>query len=1116
MTQSKVIRKAVLFFFVSNFLSHWPRAEQLYGVLTGRITVASPVTITDLELTVVNPQTEYSRPARIQETGWYDVPGLLNGTYSLQIGSSRFGYCVTENVPVTAGEVTRLDLSLDVAPRSQLRCTADFSAVRLKTETADLSAQLESQELSALPLGFLRNYQSLLVLVPGVTPLERADDMTDSTGLSLAVHVNGAPRNGNTVRVDGAPNANIWLPRHAAYIPPADTIEVINVSTNNFDAEQGFAAGSAISVLTRSGTNELHGSLLGYHENSALNARNFFNYLDTDNDGKADKPGGQRSIGSATFAGPLAKDKFFFFLGWEGAFQRQARTSTATVPTQEQRNGDFSDFATIIYDPLTGKKDGTGRAAFENNVIPANRLSAEAKAAQSLLPLPNLKDPVTDDYLSTNNYQASSSEKLNRNNVDLKLNWLRKPYHSVWGKFGGMKANVTRDPIFGEGGGGAIGGGADGEENTRLYVASLGHTWTLSPNLLMDGHTSYTGLRQRVENADFDKGDYGQETLDIPGTNNTQDGACIVDGVDRCGGVPAFHVPGFNSFGQVTDGSPLFRDEDTFTASQNFSWTRGTHQLRWGYELIHYRLEHWQAGVGGSPRGSFIFSRETTGAPGQSVTDQNAWAAFLLGYPTAMSKGLQWELMTAREWQHALYLGDRWHASPRLTLSLGLRFEYYPLLTRANRSMEYLNLDSFAVRFDNNIKVKTPLLAPRLGVAYRPGTSDVIRAGYGIAYNPLPLAGPLRGSYPLIVGGQWESPSAHFPLTVLEEGIPLSFEGPDLEDQESVPLPSNVAQRTLPSDELNRPYTQSWNLFYERRLPGELVASVGYAGSQTVRQFADQNLNWSAAGAGTQGRQLYPRSTASILLWNGWLSSNFHALQLAFNRRFTQGLALRGAYTFSKTIDLTDGDPETGLLWNDPALLSRNRAEAGYSRPHMLQLAGICELPFGKGEGLLSRVIRDWQVNAIFSANSNVPFTVTSSEATLNARENAQTADQLQATVEKLGGIGAGNPYFNPAAFSAVNRVPGVDCSGYDCYGNSGRNILRGPAWFNLDLSLARTAAIRENLNLEFRAEFFNFTNTPHFNNPESDVNSSHFMTITSTSPSAPERVVRVGLRVRW
>jgi len=181
----------------------------------------------------------------------------------------------------------------------------------------------------------------------------------------------------------------------------------------------------------------------------------------------------------------------------------------------------------------------------------------------------------------------------------------------------------------------------------------------------------------------------------------------------------------------------------------------------------------------------------------------------------------------------------------------------------------------------------------------------------------------------------------------------------------------------------------------------------------------------------------------------------------------------------------------------------------------MLQVASIYQLPFRGGEGWLFRVIRDWQLNTIFPANANVPFTVTSSQGTLNARENIQTADQI-AVVEKLGGIGVGNPYFNQAAFAAVTRVPGVDCSGFDCYGTSGRNILRGPAWVNLDLSVTRTAAILEGLNLEFRAEFFNFTNTPHFSNPESDVSSANFMSITSTSPSAPERIVRLGLKLKW
>ncbi|RPI26516.1 MAG: carboxypeptidase regulatory-like domain-containing protein, partial [Acidobacteria bacterium] len=393
------MRKSLVLFLFLPLLLDYGHADQLHGGLTGRVTVASPLSTSDLEIMLINPRTEYSKSARIRESGWFDLSHLPNGTCTLRVVSSRFGYCDTENVPVRAGEITRLDLNLDVGPNSQIRCSADFSAAGLKTENATVSAQLTSQEISNLPLAFLRNYQSALVLVPGAAPLERQDDITDSTGLLLAFYLNGSSGSANVTRVDGATGTNIWLPRHAAYIPPADTIELINISTNNIEADQGFAGGSAITVLTRSGTNELHGSLLGYHENSALNARNFFNHLDTDGDGKADQPGGQRSIGSATFAGPLVKDKLFFFGGWEGAFQRQARTSTATVPTEEQRNGDFSAFDTSIYDPLTGKKDVIDRLAFENNVIPASRPSAQAKAAQSLLPLPNLKDPDSDEYL---------------------------------------------------------------------------------------------------------------------------------------------------------------------------------------------------------------------------------------------------------------------------------------------------------------------------------------------------------------------------------------------------------------------------------------------------------------------------------------------------------------------------------------------------------------------------------------------------------------------------------------------------------------------------------------------------------------------------------------------
>ena len=593
--------------------------------------------------------------------------------------------------------------------------------------------------------------------------------------------------------------------------------------------------------------------------------------------------------------------------------------------------------------------------------------------------------------------------------------------------------------------------------------------------------------------------------------------------MNRCGGIPRFSVDGFTSFGQVDGWSPIFRDEDSYTFSHNFSYSKGNHEFRGGYDMVNHRMDHWQPEIGAGPRGRFDFNSQMTSlVGGDAGTDQNAWGSFLLGNPVSAGKSLQWELMTVREWQHGFFFRDRWQITPKLTATLGLRYEYYPLVSRADRPMEFLDLDTFEVVLNNNIEVSKTLFAPRLGFAYRISDDDVFRIGYGITNNPLPFARPLRGFYPLTIAGNFEARSDSVPglevpagqgeFTTLADGIPI-FQGPPA-GQERNPLPSFAFQRTMPADRVNRGYIQSWNAVYERKLPSDVVVSVGYVGTQTVRQLADNNLNWSPPGGGTEGRQLYPKSTVQIWAWDGWLSSNYHSLQVAVNRRFTNGFYLKGAYTYSRAINMTDDDGWAGLNWNDPALISRNRAQAGYNRTHVLQLAALYELPWGQGPGAANALARDWQVNGIFSVMENTPFTV-GSDSTIDARENLQTADQV-GEIRNLGGIGTGDPYYDPSAFAEVTRVPGTSCSNLDCYGTVGRNTLRGPTWVNLGFSVFRTFAISEEVGLQFRAEFFNLPNNPKFNNPEANTSSSSFMFITSTNANWGARTIRWGLKFKF
>jgi hypothetical protein len=318
--------------------------------------------------------------------------------------------------------------------------------------------------------------------------------------------------------------------------------------------------------------------------------------------------------------------------------------------------------------------------------------------------------------------------------------------------------------------------------------------------------------------------------------------------------------------------------------------------------------------------------------------------------------------------------------------------------------------------------------------------------------------------------------------------------------------------RYVDGTELKRGYVQSWNFFLERQLPGKFIASAGYVGTQTVRSFADLDVNAAPPGGATAGRPFFAPfgRTATTWAWNGFLSANYHSLQVAFNRQAADGLVIKGAYTYSKAINMTDDDGWAAIMFNHLPDFHRNRAQAGYNIPHMFQVGYVYELPFGQGKkyagsGPARLILGGWQVNGVFAAYQGRPFTVSASGAALNAPGNGQTADQIKPVVEKLGGVGAGQPFYDPAAFAPVNQAR---------FGGTGRNILRGPGVVNLDFSVFRKFLITESVTLELRSEAYNLSNTPHFANPASNVNAGNFMRVLRANED--QRQFRFGLRLAW
>jgi hypothetical protein len=1080
----------------------------LYGTLVGTVTDPSGAVVPNADITVSDPTQGQTRHDKTDSGGRYNVVNLLPGTYTITVVASGFRTSEESKIVMTPNTVTRIDVHLEVGQASQ-QVSVSADAVELQTDKADTHTEITSKSVAEMPIsgsGY-RNYQQLIDLAPGATPSNFYNSQTDVPGIPLNTHINGGNGQTNVTTVDGAESVNVWLPQYSGYVAPADTIDVVNVTTSASDADQGIAGSSSITVVTKSGTNDLHGSAFEYHNDQHLNARNFF---------ATEKPVGIFNNYGGTIGGKIIKNKLFYFGSFDAVNQKLSGNGLYTVPTADQRNGNFSAYAggstpTIIYDPTTGNGLTTARTPFANNTIPSSMISPQALAIQNYYPAANL--PGT-----SNNYSATEGPILNRYQTDVKVNWNRNEKHTIFTKYDNMIATSGGNGIFGVAGG-PTPSGDPGLGHTTIQVASIGHTYTFSPNLVLEGTVGYERLNQNVKGTDYGT-NYGTK-LGIPGLNGSD---------IRDSGFPDISIGAYTGFG-VPNWMPLFRTDETYTTSHKMTYNKGAHEVKFGFDLVRHHLNHWQPELSnGGPRGFFDFGGGLTATSGYSPTQFNDYAQFLLGQSDNTQKGAQYILMTGREWQMSWFVQDRWQVRKNLTITAGLRYELYPLMTRSNgkgiesydpTTNDVLMGGRGSVPEDANVTVSHKLFAPRLGIAYRLNDKTVIRTGYGINYDPLPYSRPWRGFYPLTINDNYTTgANSYIPANIgntstyiastLAAGIPPVI-GPNLSTG-IVPLDPNATERAPLAGELHRGMIQSWNFTVERKLPGQVVASAGYVGQHSSHLLADYDLNaGTTPGLGTAGQPLYNEfgDNSQVLNSSGYLSSEYNSLQVAVNRQFSKGLLVKGAYTWSHAIDYTDDDG-----WAQPGWFGsqfpRNRATAGFDRTHVLQIGWVYELPVGKGKmflnggGIASKILGGWEFSGIESCYTGTPFTVGADGTSLNAFDEEQTANQILPTVTKIGGVGPGALYYNPNAFAPVTTAS---------YGNVGRNTLRNPGMWNTNMSIVRDFSPIERLKLQFRTEFYNLPNTSHFGGVDSTVGDGAFMQVTSSSG---ERNIRFAIHANF
>ncbi len=1104
-------------------------AQVLYGSLTGNVTDSAGAAVPNAKVEALNVSTNVAKQTTANDNGVFIFSDLQPGVYQVTITAPSFQTMVQKEVRVEANTVRRLDTRLQVGAVNEAVEVA-ATVAELQTDRADINVSVSEREINNLPLtGSLgRNYQSLLTLVPGAVNAGEQNSAAGNPQRSISFNVNGVSRLQNNTRIDGSSVVYPWLPTNTAYVPPAEGIEEVNIVTNSFDAEQGLAGGAAINLAVKSGTNEFHGAGWVYDTNSATQARNYFQTT----------PQVPKNIlvqYGYSVGGPILKNKLFFFTDFERTTQRNfARVQTyslapGTLRPDAQGNVTFPTVASggaTIYDPASNSNPAQ-RTPFANNVIPASRIDLAALELIKRLPLPTGQG-------FSNNFTPTGVAEFNRNNIDGKVNYNSGGKLTLFGRYSISPTLIFDPPILEEAVGDALNGGQLGEAPGRVQLAGFGGTYTFKPNLLLDANVGYTRQRLGAEGPDIGT-NFGLEVLKIPGTNGT----------DRLqSGVPFFAVSGWANMGNSNTGNPfLFRDNQ-YVGSVNLSWLKVTHSLRFGFDYQNQQLNHFQpqGGTFQTARGSFQFNGNSTrlqNGPTPADTRFNAWADFLLGLPSAAGKVDQLRNPNAlRMKTYALYARDHWQINPQFTISYGLRWERYPFPTRDHTGVSRFDPDTgqvvtgglTGVPEDTGASSGHGQFLPRFGIAYRFGETfaknTVIRAGYGMSADPRPFI-DFRNSYPIVnayampqIGG-----NAFIPVTTLRQGIINSAAVPDL-SQGILPLPANTGTTTYPKEPM-RKYIQSWNFTIERELPWNFIGQIGYVGTRAVGQMGFININASAPGTGTAGRPLFMRFglTQDINDILPYMTTTYDALQTQFTRRFRASV-LGLIYTYSKAINFADNDANPRIQYYPEA--RRNRGPAGYDRTHNFQSYGVYDLPFGKNQRWLTEGVASWifggfQVNGVLSLTSGAPFYVIQGNAgNLNALGSAQVPDQIKNEVFTFSNTLKGTPptgvdptfyrYFDTTAYAPVNIPAGQP----QRFGNAGRNNIRGPGFFNIDLGLFRSIFFTEDIALQFRIEALNALNHPNFSNPASDIsNAGTFGYITSTTGQG-SRIFRGAIRVSF
>jgi hypothetical protein len=1071
-------------------------SQAVNATLLGAVTDASGAIVPNAKVTLTEVETGISRSGQTNESGNYTFPNLPPGQYMVIVEVSGFKKETRKDIALVVNSSTRIDVQLTPGNITETVEVTGAPPI-LQTERADTGRNLDQVVTEALPLSTNRNYQSLLNLVPGTTKAAFQHSQFFNASNSLQTEVNGQMRMANNYQIEGIDD-NERTGLLQVLVPPIEAIQTVDVSTSNHDAELGRASGAVTNVILKSGTNQFRGSAYEFLQNSAFDARSYF----------SPTVGHQAyNYFGGTIGGPIKKNKLFFFADYLRTTDHEAATQLVTVPSALSRTGNLSEGSTKVYDPTTGLQDGTGtgRTPFPGNVIPASRLDPISLKILALVPLPNL--PFSAGAPS-NNYTSLLPFSKNTDFTDGKIDYNLNDNNRLSGRFSFQRPVVYQAPIFGLAGGPGPGGAFMGTGIQKTYSSGVNWNHVFSPTFLTEFRFGVAHYHNAAQNSDY--GTQSSTALGIPGINVS----------DFTSGQVGVNGPFSNPMVGYSASLPWIRAEANIDLVSNWTKMLHNHTIKFGFDMRRLRDDLLQTQTY-SPRGLFAFGTSQTATPTDSSTGwANTMGSLLLDLPNS-SSGRDFSLMfpTFRAWQFFWYVGDKWQASNKLTVDLGLRWELYPPGTPA-----------FPGEFSNYNPVNNTLViagvggnpmnlgmenhkgyfAPRLGIAYRLTEKTVIRTGFGMSYTPFPDNKYAWDNYPVKGNVGLTQVGKGYGVALLPSGQPASF-ATGIPVPPPVAIPSNgilsaasfqgSTWEVIPLDYKN-PYVEAWNFAVQQALPAHFTLDVAYVGNHGVRSPTNPNINAATVlGLGTLGQPEYPRTGTTTQFWQGF-SSMYNALQVKMDRRFNTGLGITTSFTYGKGMAFQTAE-DGGLQYY--INFHRNWARNDQDRTFAFTQSYVYELPFGQGKrfantGVAKHVIGGWKLSGILTMMSGLPFNITYSGTALAAPGNTQTPN-LVGSFSKLKGINVGNPWFDPTAFAAPCSAVTAACPNGPQFGNVGRNEFVGPAFFSLDATLAKEFKFTERLGLQLRLEAFSVTNTPVFSNPNGTcctANNATFGVVTS------------------